>query len=480
MNKLLNNDPKVIAEGIKEAIKANASSEKRSRADEGIAYYNYRNDILDNRIVYFNGQGELVEDKYASNLRISHGFLPELVDQKVQLLLSNPVEVVTEDAELAEKLKEYYNEDFHMLLQDVVENASQKGFEYVYARTTADDHLAFQIADGLSVVPVLDEDGVTKRILRYYNREATDKDGKKTTLSYAELYSETKVWYFTAEKDDYELETGRGLNPAPHVIAVNDDKETVGRDYGRLPFYRYQNNQREMTDLEPIKAIIDDYDLMNASLSNNLQDFQEAIYVVRGYEGGSLDELKTNLRTKKAVGVGENGGVDVKTIDIPIEARRTKLDMDRENIYKFGFGFDSAQVGDGNITNVVIKGRYTLLNMKANKTETRLRAFLRWVNEMVINDINRLSSADYKPSDVTFEITREMLVNENDLVANEKMEAEKRNVEIDTLLAVAPRLSDEDVLKKICEVYDMDYDEVSQRLELEQYTGLGGAADGEG
>ncbi len=52
------------------------------------------------------------------------------------------------------------------------------------------------------------------------------------------------------------------------------------------------------------------------------------------------------------------------------------MEIDKENIYKFGMAFDSTQVGDGNITNIVIKARYTLLNMKANKTEARLRALL--------------------------------------------------------------------------------------------------------
>ena len=57
---------------------------------------------------------------------------------------------------------------------------------------------------------------------------------------------------------------------------------------GTIPFYRLNNNSRGTTDLEPIKAIIDDYDLMNAFLSNNLHDFQDAIYVVKGFDGAVL------------------------------------------------------------------------------------------------------------------------------------------------------------------------------------------------
>jgi hypothetical protein len=74
------------------------------------------------------------------------------------------------------------------------------------------------------------------------------------------------------------------------------------------------------------------------------------------------------------VGVSESGGIDVITTNIPVEARKAKLDIDKEAIYKFGMGFDSSQTGDGNITNVVIKSRYSLLDLKCNKVEVRLRA----------------------------------------------------------------------------------------------------------
>lgn len=472
MNELLDSNMAVVANALKSAISNDGQSALKAKARQGIAYYNYQNEILDNRIFYVDDEDNLQEDKHASNVRIPHGFFPELVDQKTQFLLSNPIEAKSEDDLLQEFINEYYNEDFQMFLQDLVENGSQKGFEYAYARTNSNDRIEFQVANGLQVMPIYDDDGVLQRLLRYYDRELI-VNGKKETIHFAEIYDSQRVWYFKANKsNDFALDKDRKYNPAPHVMAITDDNQELARDYGTIPFFRYQNNQREITDLEPVKSLIDDYDLMNAFFSNNLQDFQDAIYVVKGFDGDDLTKLRQNLKSKKAIGVGEDGGVDIKTVNIPVEARQAKLDLDHANIYKFGFGFDSSQVGDGNVTNVVIKGRYTLLNMKANKTEARLRSFLRWANDLVIADINRRYGAKFKPSDVEFTITREMLVNENDLVANEKIEAETRNVEIETLLSVAPHLPDSEVLHKICEAYDLDFDEVSHKLELEPYTGV--------
>jgi SPP1 family phage portal protein len=216
--------------------------------------------------------------------------------------------------------------------------------------------------------------------------------------------------------------------------------------------------------------LIDDYDLMACFLSNNLQDFSEAIYVVKGFRGDDLSKLRQNIKAKKTVGVGADGGVDIQTVEIPVEARKTKLEIDKDAIYKFGMAFDSTQVGDGNITNVVIKSRYALLDMKCNKAEVRLRAMLKWINEMIVEDINRRYSTAYKATDIEITITRETMVNENDIYLNEKVQAETKAVIIQSILAAAPRLDDESVLKLICEQYELDFEEVQKLLEEQDYT----------
>ena len=254
-------------------------------------------------------------------------------------------------------------------------------------------------------------------------------------------------------------------------MIATDEKGTVyERSMNTVPFYRLSNNKKEHTDLEPIKALIDDYDLMACFLSNNLQDFSEAIYVVRGFRGDDLSKLRQNIKAKKTVGVGSDGGVDVQTINIPVEARKTKLEIDKDAIYKFGMAFDSTQIGDGNITNVVIKSRYALLDMKANKAEVRLRAMLKWINEMIVADINRRFNKKYNAKDIEINIVRETMVNENDIVEIEKLEAETRQLIIETILSVAPRLGDDEVLKLICEQFDLDWEDIQLSLEEQEFS----------
>lgn len=469
-NKYLFSDkPTTLATALSKAIANDKNSNEKAKARVGEDYYNYEHDILNNRIFYMDDNGVLQEDKYASNVKIPHAFFTELVDQKVQYLLSNPVEAEVEDETFKEHLKEYYDEDFQLFLQEMVEDASKKGFSYAYARTNSNDTLEFQVSDSLQTFTVEDDDG-NKRIVRYYDKDKT-VEGKNATVTVAEIWTDKVVYFFVSNKNKrFEMDTSRELNPRPHVIAEADDGTLLSRTMGDIPFYKLDNNKQRRTDLEPIKALIDDYDIMAAFLSNNLQDFAEAIYVVKGFRGDDLSKLRQNIKAKKTVGVADTGGVDVKTVEIPYEARQAKLDIDKEAIYKFGMGFDSTQIGDGNITNVVIKSRYALLDMKTNKAEVRLRAMLKWINEMIVSDINRRHITAYKASDITVNIIRETMVNENDIYKNEKVQAETREVIIQSILAVAPRFDDETILKLICEQFELDWEEVSQLLEEQEYT----------
>lgn len=466
---LVSENPQVVARVLPKAIKEDKSSKAKNKARQGQAYYDYEHDILNNRIFYLDDNDVLQEDTFASNIKIPHPFFTELVDQKVQYLLSNPVEPEVEDEKLQEYLAEYYDEDLQLFLQETLEGSSVKGFEYAYARTNSQDILCFQTSDSLQTFDVYDDNGELKAVVRYYDKDIT-RDGKNTTVEHAEVWNDTQVTFYVKDKNgNFVLDQKREMNPRPHVVATTDDGQVLERSYGMIPFYKLGNNKKNRTDLEPIKALIDDYDLMACFISNNLQDFTEAIYVVKGYPGDDLNKLRKNIKAKKTIGVSAEGGVDIKTFNIPVDARKTKLEINKDAIYKFGMGFDSTQVGDGNITNIVIKSRYALLDMKANKAEIRLRSLLQWMNELIVQDINRRHGTAYQASDIKVNITRETMVNESDLVNDEKTREETRKIIIESILAVAPRLDDETVLKFICEQFDLEWEDVLDLLEAEDY-----------
>lgn len=469
---LKSDNPSVLSRFIDDAVKTDRQSPIKEKMSEGLKYYDYKHDILKFRLFYYNEDGKLVEETNRSNIKIPHAFFTEQVDQKVQYLLSNPVEFETADTELKTYLEEYIDDDFQLMLQEMVEGASKKAYEFAYVYRATSGKLLFKVADSRKVVVIYDDMNEVIAIIRYYDTDIT-KDNRKVTVTKAELWDTEKTWFFVSSSDynnRFILDESQEINPRFHQVVEDSDGNLLGKGFGYIPFLKLSNNKNEKTDLEPIKALIDDYDLMACALSNNLVDFDHPIYAVKGYGKDNLDELVTNLRTKKTVGVSQEGGIDVKTVDIPVTARKTKLETDKEAIYKFGMAFDSSQVGDGNITNVVIKSRYSLLDLKCNKTEIRLRAFIKQLLDIIIQDINERYQKSFTRQQIEVIITRSTMINQSDNANVEKAEAETKGQLIQNLLDVAPYLDDESLLKKICIVQDLDYDEVVQRLGSQDYS----------
>ena len=127
-------------------------------------------------------------------------------------------------------------------------------------------------------------------------------------------------------------------------------------------------------------------------------------------------------------------------------------------------GFNSAQLGDGNITNIVIKSRYALLDLKCNKLEIRLRQFLRKILKVVLAEINQINESDYQQKDVYFEFEREVMTNASDNASIEKTDAETEQVKINTLLNLASTLDQETIVQNICDILDINYEDIKSKL----------------
>lgn len=453
-------------------------SEKKSRAKVGQKYYDGRHDILDYRFFYYDTDGVLQEDKTRSNVKIPHSFFTELVDQQVQYMLSGDGYFVKSDfPELQNELDEYFNEneDFSAELYELLTNTITKGFGYMFAYKNENDRTAFQCADSLGVVEVRAKDTDDKcEYVIYWYVDRIEKGRKK--IKRIQVWDKQSVRYYTQDGDGkIELDDSVKPNPRPHTlykkVAKNgkDDGSTYYENFGFIPFFRLDNGKKQVSGLRPIKELIDDYDLMASSLSNNLIDFDHPLFVVNGFQGDNLDELQQNVKTKKLIGIpeGEGGGVDIKTVDVPFQARSTKLALDETNIYKFGMGFSLESLKDTNATtNIAIKSSYMRLDLKCNKLEIHLKQFLRKILKAVLAEINNKNGTDYQLSDVYFDFKRNGIMNEYENTSSEKTKADTEAVRINTLLNLANTLDNETILQSICEILDIDYNTIKDKLPL--------------
>ena len=454
---------------IKKLIDDDVISEKKRMAAIGQRYYQAEHDILQYKMFYYNSDGILVEDRARANSRICHPFFTELVDQLAAYIMSfeeNPIQAKDTADGLQEHLDVYFDDEFWAEIQELITGTNAKGFEYLYGFKNTEDRLAFRCADSINVVEVRakDTDSNCEYIIYWYiERVGVDKKRIKRI----EVFDKDQIWFYNQVDDGaIVLDEDVLFNPMPNIVWKH--KETgayYGDSLGFIPFWRLDNCREQFSAVKPIKALIDDYDLMECGLSNNLQDFDKPIHLVKGFDGDNLDELQQNIRTKKILGVDATGGLEILTVDVPYEARKTKADEDEKNIYRFGMGFNSAQSGDGNITNVVIRSRYTLLDLKANKLIKRLKRFLKPIIRVVLDEINTKNGTDYQYTDVIVEFTPVIPTNEQENAQIAQLEAQTEQVKINNILSAATMIGDEETLKAICGILELDFDDLKGQLD---------------
>lgn len=454
---------------IKKFIENDAQSVRKQFARTGMRYYEGDHDIKAYRIFFIDADGKLQEDKTKSNIKISHPFFRLLVDQQAQYMLSGHGGFVKSDIpELQTELDAYFNENesFAAELSGLISGTVAKGWEYMYAYKGEDGRTAFQTADSIGVVEVREketDDGCAYVIRWFIDR--IDKDNK--AIKRIQVWDDKQTWFYCQE--------GMGAivpddsvppNPRPHILYRKDgDDGTYYDDYGMIPFFRLDNGKKRFSGLKPIKALIDDYDLMNAGLSNNIQDTNEALYVVKGFDGDNLDELQFNVRSKKLIGVDENGGIDIKTVDIPVEARKTKMEVDEKNIFRFGQGVNTEALKDTSATtSIAIKSAYANLDLKCDGLQPFLLQFLRKLLKLVLKEINDTKGTDYEQKDVYFGFEREIITNAQENAQIDLAKAQEQQAKVTTILNTASILGQELTVQLVCEALELDYDDVKDKL----------------
>ena len=453
---------------IRKFINEDDASLLKQRAKEGQRYYEGRHDILDLRMFYWNADGNLVEDKTRSNVKIPHPYFTELVDQGTQHILSGEDGIFrSDDPELQKQLDLYFNKNraFKAELSETITGQQAKGFDYMYAFKDSNDRLAFENADCLGVVEVegrFTEDGKNQRIYRYVDR--IDKDGN-TQWKILVIDDENTYYFCQTNEGEIKEDDTVELNPKPHALYQDKEGKLYQKPFGFLPFFRLDMNKKRMGLLNAVKPLIDDYDIMASSLTNNLIDFDNPLHVVKGFSGDNLDELQQNLKTKRIIGTDEDGGVEVHTVDVPYQARVAKLELDEKGIYKFGMGLNLAGLKDtAATTNIAIKAAYSLLELRCKKMQEQIEKFLEEILKVVLDEINEQHGTAYQIDQVDFVFKPEIMSNAQENAQIELTDAQRKQAEVTTLLNIATYLDSETLMQSICDVLELDYEEIKDKL----------------
>jgi SPP1 family phage portal protein len=377
----------------------------------GQKYYYNENDIM-NRKKYYYKDGVKTEDDTKANNKLPHNWHKLLVDQKVAYLVGQPIVFQAEDKNYEEWLNLILGEEWDDNLNELAKNSSNKGTEWLHVYINEEGLFKFIIIPAEEVIPIYDTSlqENLEAILRYYLIEVNGKDRIRVEW----WTRDTVTYYIQTDDGDYVSDDTEPINPAPHFY-YNDK----GYGWTKVPYIEFPNNEERMSDLKFYKELIDNYDLNISDLANNLEEVQEIITILKGYEGTDLSQFNENLRYYKAIKVsGDKGsGVDKLELNIPIEAKKEMLDRLEENIFLFGQGVNMKTDRFGNSpSGVALKFLYSSLDLKASIMERKFRKSIKRLLWFTTEYINIIDKKDYDSTTVQVTFRKTMITNDKENV----------------------------------------------------------------
>ena len=425
--------PEEVTPVIESYIDDFEMSLKRQEMKLGTDYYRSMNTAIMNRrkLVYVeddNGNPVEFDDPYASNHKLASGFFKILVDQKINYLLGNDIIIESNDQdELEETLPKMWQKKTNKVAKEA--SKKSRGFAQVYINEEGEFKLKHIPSEQIIPVYKPHNRNELELVIRYYEVTVLDKEGQSAQVNRVEVWDDETVSYYQEQTSDglYKLLNKEEManifgqpyqNPKYHFqenLRFGDTiTESEGQGWGKVPFIPLYNNDEEDYDLRPVKRYIDAYDLVKSDFINNLEEFQDVYWILKGYNGQNLTEFLRKVKAFKGFKTSADGDARAETVDIPHEAKKEALQGLKEDIFTFGQGVDPTQVGDGNVTNVVIESRYAMLDLKCDMFEDEVEGFIRGV----LNFANRYREKNGQEAIEIDKINfnRAMIINEVELL----------------------------------------------------------------
>ena len=423
--------PNIDSEIIKQFLKDDAISPLKRQMRIGQRYFEGKHDICFKKLNEYTIKGKvknettgkdeevekIIEIPNRSLVKVAHRYYWKLVKQKQNYVAGKPIAISYEpiiDKELNEEQRKtlqkinkkivdkFWNvlgSGFDNFLRETIVNMSNKVNAVWHVYYDEKGNFKYCNTEPLEIIDIYDTK--TQKVLTdvLHNYQIIDNNKKKRYVEW-ETSQETK--YFIqdtneiANTEEYLLDVAR-INPEPHWITQHLFNGQIVKiekhGWGRVPYIIIKNNEERQTDLEPIKELIDAYDLINSNFINTIEDLREFIYKINGYGAENLLELVERI---KIMGIVRNndatGKIETETIPFPYEARQIILKLLEEKIYEFGRGVNtnkSELIGQAP-SGISLEFLYTDLDLKADECIANLTEGLYQLFWFIAEHLKRL------------------------------------------------------------------------------------------
>lgn len=395
-------------------------SKEREMMIKGEKYYKAENDILNRKMLRYE-DGRWVEDETKANNRLAHGFMRNLVDDKVNYLLLKPLAMTCEDEKYLKAVKQTLGKRFQKRLAQLGYEASNKGIAWLHPYINSAGEFKTMRIPSEQCIPIWTDNDheELEAFIRYYDVETYEGKEKRIV---------TKIEFHTADGVEYYEMTSNGdvILDAEKYLDVEGDGTLLPHftvdgepgSWGKVPFIPFKNNDMELPDLQFVKTLIDDYDRTRSDISNLLEEVKSVIYALRGYGGENLGEFMRDLAHYRAIKLDadEHAGIELLQARIDIDAAQKHWEALKKDIFDFGQGVDEDKDKIGNApSGIALRFLYSNLDLKCNALEE----WFKWGFEQLLYFVNRYHEIMKLPvsdKEIKIVFNRDIAVNQSQAI----------------------------------------------------------------
>ncbi len=291
-----------------------------------------------------------------------------MVDQKVFALLNGQTTItnVSEDTKnIMEMIGDYTG-------QSLAIEASICGYSFAFVEQHG--RLKFKVFDTEECIPFVDPWNLELRALI-----RTWKDFNSLTYTiteYAEVYEKEQYTLYRKDGDKYSASFQMAYKQQLKKDAIEEVTEDLHWKNG-LPILFLKNNKDYRSDFtRSIRSQIDSIDIVMSDFANNLSDFQDVYWIVKGLDEITAEQMgdfmNTLKNTYKAV-LPEGADATPQQIQIPFEARKEFVTMVKKQLIANAGTIDNEFVLSGGLTATAINVATQKLKMRVAKFEYNVK-----------------------------------------------------------------------------------------------------------
>ena len=353
-------------EFIKALIEEHKASKIYRQAVDAENYFKGQNTTIKAyEKVLFNSRGQAVPDYFSANHKVASRFFYRSVMQANSTLLGNGVSWKDGAGGKALGL------DFDRKLIKAGRNAQVGGVSFGFY-----NNKKVEVYSVTEFAPLYDEeDGALKAGARFWQVD----NSKPLRVTMMEMNGYTEY--------QYDKDHPNGMiraNKRPYIIvkqtsAAFGDEIYDYRNYPTFPVVPCWANENKQSELVPIKATLDCFDLINAKYANDISD-AELIYWTITNAGGMDDvdlvEFIDKMRKLHAAQTDADQVIQPTTIDVPFAGREALLERLEKQLYKDSMSLNTYDIAGGAVTATQIQAAYEPLNEKLDAYEAEITDFI--------------------------------------------------------------------------------------------------------